>query len=82
MRITKCADTVTVKLLIETKVVEERERIQQIKNNDNHRLTIKGSALIVGNIIVRFVSSLPPTEMSWNVPKKRRRVDNVSISDI
>ena len=37
---------------------------------------------MVGGIIVRIVSSLLKTVVSWNVPEKKRRVDNASVSDI
>ena len=37
---------------------------------------------MVRGIIVRIVSSLLKTVVSWNVPKKKRRVDNASVSDI
>ena len=69
-RSTKYAATVAVKSLMETEGEEKRERIRRDDKNCNHRLTIKGSALMVGKIIVRIVRSLLLTAVSWNTPKK------------
>ena len=49
-RSTKYAATVAVKSLMETEGEEKRERIRRDDKNCNHRLTIKGSALMVGKI--------------------------------
>ena len=69
-RSTKYAATVAVKSLMETEGEEKRERIRRDDKNCNHRLTIKGSELMVGKIIVRIVRLLLLTAMSWNTPKK------------
>ena len=54
---------------METEWEEERERMRWKKINFNHRFTIRFGADEWG-MIVRIVSVLLPTTVSWKVPKK------------